>query len=74
MGNLYLAIYIIVGLFLSIFWWNKKYKRDYDYAKAKEDGVEDGMAVLFLLILMTFWPLVAIYKLIKKLWRGSPAG
>ena len=50
MGNLYLAIYIIVGLFLSIFWWNKKYKRDYDYAKAKEDGVEDGMAVLFLLI------------------------
>lgn len=69
MSNLYLAIYLGIGLIFTLFWWNKKYKRDYDYAKAKEDGVEDGMAVLFLLILMIFWPLVAIYKGLKKILK-----
>ena len=74
MGDLFLAIYLGIGLIFTLFWWNRKYKKDYDYAKEVENGVEEGMAILFMLILMMLWPLVAIYKLIKKLWRGSPAG
>lgn len=69
MSNLYLAIYLGIGLIFTLFWWNRKYKKDYDYAKEVENGVEDGMAVLFLLILMMFWPLVAIYKGLKKILK-----
>lgn len=69
MGDLLLAIYLGIGLIFTLFWWNRKYKKDYDYAKEVENGVEEGMAILFMLILMIFWPLVAIYKGLKKIFK-----
>ena len=69
METFIIITYIVVGVLLALYWWNKHYKRDYDYAKARDEGVEDGMAVIFLMILALFWPLVAIYKGLKKIFK-----
>lgn len=66
MGYLFLAIYFIFGLLLTIYWWNKDYKKSYNEAKKSEEGVEENMVSILLIILTFFWPIVLIYKLWKR--------
>ena len=62
-GEFSIATYIIVGIFLSFYWYNKEYADD--YKSMVEDGVEveKGMVSILLLCLAIFWP----FKLIKNL-------
>ena len=52
-----LIIYFVIGMVLSIWWWEKEYKIE------DEDELEKGTVCLFLLFLTFFWPI----KLIKNL-------
>jgi hypothetical protein len=52
-----LIIYFVIGMVLSIWWWEKEYKVE------DEDELEKGTVCLFLLFLTFFWPV----KLIKNL-------
>lgn len=60
-----LLIYLLIGLVLSCYWWNKTYKKAYEEAKAS-NGVEEGMAVNHLLLMMIFWPIVLVCNLYLK--------
>jgi hypothetical protein len=46
--------YLIIGIALSCYWWNKTYRKDYEKSKASEEGVEEGMAVNHLLFMVVF--------------------
>ena len=50
--------YLIIGIALSCYWWNKTYRKDYEKSKASEEGVEEGMAVNHLLFMVIFWPII----------------
>jgi hypothetical protein len=52
-----LIIYFVIGMILSIWWWEKEYKVE------DEDELEKSTVCLFLLFLTFFWPV----KLIKNL-------
>ena len=52
-----LIIYFVIGMVLSIWWWEKEYKVE------DEDELEKGTVCLFLLFLTFFWPV----KLVKNL-------
>ena len=58
-----MMIYLVIGLVLSFYWWDKTYKKDYNKAKASDKGVEEGMAVNELLIMMFFWPMILTLNL-----------
>lgn len=58
-------LYVMVGIVIMRMYWDKRYAEEYQ--KLKEQGqVEDGMAVLTMLILILFWPIALIKMLIMK--------
>ena len=59
------CVYLVVGLVLSFYWFNRDHLRDYEEAE-KTDMVEKGAAVLLLLILWVLWPIVLIKNIIKN--------
>ena len=63
--SLITIIYIVIGIILMLYWWNKDYALDYALAKAKGE-VQDSAACLLMLGMITFWPLKLIHKIIKK--------
>ncbi len=63
---IFTLIYLLIGICLTMYWWNKSYKKSYDEAKASGEGVEKGMVNILLTTLMIFWPFVLIYKLLNK--------
>ena len=66
MENFILIAYFIVGLLLTFYWWDKQYEAAYKKAKESEEGADESMSVLFLAFLAIFWPIVLIYKMIKR--------
>ena len=48
-------IYLLVGVVLSCYWWNKTNK--------KENESEDGMAVIYLTFKSIFWPIFLVSNL-----------
>ena len=52
----YFIIYLIIGICLSHYWWNKEYKKEYDYVKSVGEA-EDGYAILYLLVVTLLWPI-----------------
>ena len=64
-GQVILIAYFVIGLVLALVWWNDEYKPEYEYEK-DTDEVEESMAVLFIVLLIFFWPV----KLIKN-WFES---
>lgn len=67
MENIWGISYLVAGLIVAIWVWCKDYKNDYELAKSQND-VEDGMAVIFMMMLFFFWPLFLVYKLFKKIF------
>jgi cbb3-type cytochrome oxidase subunit 3 len=65
-ATIILIIYLLIGICLTMYWWNKSYKKSYDEAKKSEEGVEEGMASMLLMFLFIFWPFVLIYKFLKR--------
>ena len=57
--------YFLVGIILTFIWWHDEYEPEYEYEK-EMDGVEEPMAVLFLLGLVFFWR----FKDIKNYFEG----
>ena len=59
-------IYIVIGILLAIYWWEKEQKKLYEQAKKSKDGVEKGGAEIYLLGVGILWPIKLIKNLIKK--------
>ena len=63
-GLIYI-IYIVIGICLMFYWWNKDYS--FEYKCAKQSGeLQESMVSLLLLFCIFFWPIMLIFKLIKK--------
>jgi len=65
MENILGISYLVVGLIVTTWIWNKDYALDYAIAKAKGEA-QDSTACLLMLCMITFWPLKLIHKIIKK--------
>ena len=63
-GLIYI-IYIVIGICLMFYWWNKDYSLEYKYAKQSGE-LQESMVSLLLLFCIFFWPIMLIFKLIKK--------
>ena len=61
-------IYILIGLAVSLYIWKRDYEEEYEEVKRNEGNVEDSMAIILLLIITMFWPIVIIYKTVKHLY------
>ena len=62
--------YFVIGLILSVYWWNKEYKSNYEYDKENEEVyVEEPMVMIFLAFMVLFWPFV----LLKNYFEGFMA-
>jgi hypothetical protein len=59
-----IVLYLLVGILCAFHWFEEDYGKEYKQAKANGEA-EDGMAVLLLLALTIFWPLVFGYKFYK---------
>ena len=67
MTNYIIALYILIGVSITFYWWNTEYAEE--YAEAKEEGeAEDSMAIIYMLILTLLWPIRLIYKIIRKIF------
>jgi hypothetical protein len=64
-------LYLVIGLFVASKYWQARFKREYEAAKASEEGVEEGMVGVLLLCITAFWPLILIIKGIKKCYAYS---
>ena len=64
MNSFYLLVYFTLGIVLAFYWWTMYYEDDYRNAKASGE-IQDGMAVMTMLLLTFFWPIVALYRIIK---------
>ena len=64
--SIVMIIYLVIGLCLTIYWWNKYFSKEYAKAKTSEEGVEEGMAVNHLLTMMFLWPLFLACNLYYK--------
>ena len=51
--------YLIVGIILTIYWWKRKYYKEYKEALQK-DELEIPMVSLFLIVSTIFWPLIIL--------------
>lgn len=58
------VIYIIVGLCLAFYWYNKEYKNDYDKMKAQGIDPEDGILNILMCYMVIFWPTKLFFNLI----------
>lgn len=64
-------LYLVIGLFFVRKYWLSRFKKEYEAAKASEEGVEEGMVGLVLLCITAFWPLILIIKGIKKCYAAT---
>lgn len=65
MVHLIVICYFIIGFILCFYWWNKYYEPQYYKAKKSDEGVEEGMAIMFIAGLLVFWLVVLIYRLLR---------
>ena len=66
METVIMTAYMVIGLLLTLYWWDKQYEAAYIKAKESEEGADEPMSVLFLAFLAIFWPIVLVYKTIKR--------
>lgn len=57
-------IYLVIGLVLAFYWFNKDYEKEYDEL-VKSDIPDRGVTNLFLLCMWVFWPIYLMKNLIK---------
>lgn len=66
METVIMTAYMVIGLLLTLYWWEKQYEAAYIKAKESDEGADEPMSVLFLTFLAIFWPIVLVYKAIKR--------
>ena len=59
---IHVFIYIIIGIILAFYFWNKEYVNDYREAK-RTGEIEHGMVCIYLVVVTIFWPLKIIWNL-----------
>lgn len=60
------ALYLIIGIGLTIYWWKHKYHKEYQEA-IKENELDKSMLSIFLIVFTIFWPLmILVSKLNNK--------
>ena len=60
------ALYLIIGIVLTIYWWKHKYYKEYQEA-LKENELDKPMLSIFLIVFTIFWPLmILVSKLNNK--------
>lgn len=59
-------VYFIIGIMLAYFWWICDYEEDYNKAK-EDDEIEESMAVIFILLMIMFWPLKVVWDFFKTI-------
>lgn len=64
---IYSVIYIVIGVVLAFYWFDKEYKEEYNKVKEEEGAVEDSIVCLLLLFFMVFWPIKLLYNFFKWL-------
>lgn len=63
-------LYFVIGwCLMTYWWWYEGLCDEYEKAKNSAEGVERGMASIYLLCLIWFWPIKIIYELIKNAIR-----
>lgn len=62
-----MLIYIIIGLFVANYYFDKWYGEEYYLAKIKGE-IEPGMLNIQLLFMTIFWPLLIIKDIIDNVW------
>ena len=63
-----MGIYLVMGLCFTTYWWVcGGWREQYLEAKKSKEGVEEGMAVLTLMLMVWFWPLKLIRDVFRKL-------
>ena len=65
MTNIFVIIYILVGLLIMTYDWDKYHKEEYKRLKAQNE-VEDSAAVLYMLYVTTFWPIKVLGYIFRK--------
>ena len=60
----WIFLYILIGIFTAMYVWQFDYQEEYEELKINDDA-EDSLAVLFIMSMVVFWPIVIIYKVIK---------
>jgi len=58
-------LYLLIGVCLSCYWWDKTYKKAYNEAKESKEGAEEGMASILLILMTIFWPILLVRNLYK---------
>ncbi len=61
-----IMIYFIIGAIVATWMWKKYYFKKYEEAKASEEGVEEGMVSVLLLVLIIIWPFAIVYKFLNN--------
>ena len=61
----WIFLYILIGIFTAMYVWQFDYQEEYEELKINDDA-EDSLAVLFIMSMVVFWPIVIIYKTIKN--------
>ena len=64
-GDYCIIVYFIIGMILTIYWWNSLYKKDYKELIAKRE-CEEPMVILFWLFTTYIWPVVLCVRFIAK--------
>jgi hypothetical protein len=64
-------LYLVIGLFFVRKYWLSRFKKEYEAAKASEEGVEEGMVGVVLICITALWPLILIIKFIKKCYAAT---
>lgn len=49
-----MTAYMVIGLLLTLYWWDKQYEAAYIKAKESDEGADEPMSVLFLAFLAIF--------------------
>lgn len=58
----YITVYLIFGLLFSSHYWNSNYAYEYT-----SNQVNDGIAILYMTIVMIFWPIWLIRGIGKSI-------
>ena len=65
MIDFYVISYVLVGICLSIYWFDHEYVKKYEELR-RNGKEEDGMTNIFMAALLLFWPIKLIKNLILR--------
>ena len=57
-----ILIYFLIGFFLMNNDWKKNHEKEYEELKRKK-GVDEGMAMIYMMCVTLLWPIVSIKNL-----------